>query len=147
MNIYCTACDSHLDIGFVKGPQSLQCPNCNSLLQVVEDQSKSNTASRMGSDGNGILLDRANLGTSFTKTLLVLLLACFVACGAIALFAILGVMTGEVAFKIVLSTRSLGAYSLISLCCMTLVTQRRFSLFGWIGIAASVSGAVFAPAH
>ena len=145
MDIYCKTCDSHVDVGSVEGAQNLQCPNCNALLQVVEHQSKENAVYKnLDSDGNGILLDGANLGKSLTKTLLVLLLACFVACGAIAIFAILGVMTGEVAFKIVLSTLSLGAYSLISLCCMTLVTQRRFSLFGWIGIAASVSGALFA---
>ena len=145
MNIYCKKCDSRVDVGSIAGTESLQCPNCNTSLPTVEHKSQSNTEHKnLDSGRNAILLDVEDLGLSLTKTILLLVLTCFVACGAIAIFAISGVMTGELAFKVGLSTVSLGAYSLISLCCMTLITQRRFSLFGWMGIAASLSGAAFA---
>ena len=145
MNIYCKKCDSHVDVGSVEGTQSLPCPKCNTSHPPVEHQSQSNSKHQNLDGGrNAIRLDGENLGGSLIRTILLLLLSCFVACGAIAIFAILGVMTGELALKIALSTVSLGTYSLISLCCMALITQRRFSLVGWMGIAASLSGAAFA---
>ena len=143
MNTYCTACDSHIE--FIDTAKGFKCPNCNALLKVAEHKSKPHTVNQDWDSGaSGIVLDGANLGRSLTHSFLALLIACFVAGAAIAIVTILGFITGQVGFKVALSIVSLGAYTLISLCCLTLVTQQRFPLFGWMGTVACVVGAVFA---
>lgn len=72
------------------------------------------------------------------------LLACFVVGAATAIFALLSFELSGIQVQILLTTVALGAYSLAGLCCAGLASQGQFRLFGGLGVAASIGGALFA---
>ena len=83
-------------------------------------------------------------GRGYRRVFLFSLLACFVVGATTAICALLSFELGEIQVKILLTTLSLGAYSLTGLCCAVLADKRQFRVFGGLGIAASIAGALFA---
>lgn len=83
-------------------------------------------------------------GRECRRVFLYCLLACFIVGAATAIFALLSFDFGEIQAKILLTTLSLGAFSLTGLCCAVLADQHQYIVFGGIGIAISIAGAVFA---
>lgn len=72
------------------------------------------------------------------------LLGCFVVGALTALISLQSAAFGKFQSKILLTTLSFGVYSLTGLCCALLADNSPYKMFGGIGIAASIVGALFA---
>jgi hypothetical protein len=78
------------------------------------------------------------------KTVLTGLVLCIAAAAAIGIFAVMTGGLGEFGLRILLTTLSLGAYSLTGLCCAPMLDRPGLKLLGAVGIGVSIAGAGFA---
>ena len=68
---------------------------------------------------------------------------------SLSISALLGIITllvgnfGEIQTRILLTTLTIGGFSLTGLCCATLLEKKRFSTFATLGMIASIFGFLF----
>jgi hypothetical protein len=150
MKFYCAFCGSGIEWADAPPKARVTCPDCQAEFAVPEIK---NPAARIASgipasQSKESAVDLPNpaatWGRQFRRVFLYGLLGCFVVGATTAIVALLSLELGEFQAKILLTTLSLGAYSLTGVCCAILADQRRYSIFAGLGIAASIVGALFA---
>lgn len=141
MKFHCTYCGHAIESASGALGDHVGCSGCGAEVPIPQMPSSPKPALAKP------VKDEANLhgwGGSVRRVFLFSLLACFIVGAATAILALLSANFEGTQLKILLSTLSLGFYSITGLCCALLADKTRFQIVGGIGIAISVAGALFA---
>lgn len=145
MKFHCTYCGHEIGNTSESPGQLVTCPNCKAETPVPAPSVSSPFAASRGSKaGSAAPPPGPRRGGIYGRVFLISLLACFVVGAATGILALLSFELGETEAKILLTTLSLGVYSLTGLCSALLADQRSYRVFGGLGIAVSVLGGLFA---
>jgi hypothetical protein len=145
MKFHCTYCGHKVETASDSLGQLMTCPSCSAEIPVPNPSVDSPFAPSGASKADAVASPlHRTWGVRVRRIFLISLLACFVVGAATAILALLSFQFGETEAKILLTTLSLGVYSLTGLCCALLTDQRRYRVFSGLGIAASILGALFA---
>lgn len=144
MKFHCTYCGQGIESASDSFGTLVTCPGCGDEVPIP--QLKKNPQSQLSESPAELVLSKpgATWGHVCQRIFLYCLLACFVVGAATAIFALLSFEFGEIQAKILLTTLSLGVYSLTGLCCAVLAEQHQWRVFGGLGIAISIAGVAFA---
>ncbi len=112
------------------------CKNCQSEVAVPAPKRPAPSVASSGVP--------SKVGSGIRRVCLLGLLTCFVVGALTAIYGVLISEMGSFQGKILLTTLSIGAYSLIGLCCALLVEKGQYDQFGRLGLALSAVGALFA---
>jgi DNA-directed RNA polymerase subunit RPC12/RpoP len=145
MKLYCTSCGHAIEAANVSSGTLMICPSCQSEI-VVPQRKKTRLPEIWLSPTTDSKSSKPGpvWGRVFRQFFLLGLIGCFVVGAATAIVVLLSSELGEIQAKILLTTFSLGVYSVTGLCCALLGDRRPSGRFWKLGIAASIAGALFA---
>jgi hypothetical protein len=144
MKFYCAYCGYGIESDSGSFGKDVTCPSCRAEIQVPQLQETSQFEVSQSPKTKSVpSMPGSTWGRKIRRVFLLSLLGCFVVGAATAIIAILSSNLNEIQAKIILTTFSLGVYSLCAICCALLAEKRQFRIFGSLGIAASIAGGLF----
>jgi len=144
LKFHCTYCGYGIESASDSFGTLITCPNCRTEIPVPLKETSPSELSDSPKTNSVPSKAGPKWGHKYRRVFIFSLLGCFVVGAATAILALLSFELGKIQAKILLTTLSLGAYSLTGLCSAVLADQRQFRVFGGLGIAASIAGALFA---
>lgn len=85
-------------------------------------------------------------GRRLVRIFLFALVGCLMLGAILAIVSLVTMRMSEFQGRILLTTFSLGVYSLLGLCCSFLIERKRYAVFGMLGVVVAFCGVLFAVA-
>ena len=139
MKFHCTYCGHSIH---AVGPAGtgMTCSGCEAQVTVPEFKTE-RAVSRPPKPVAAKLVPRTSV---LRRVFLFTLVGCFAIGAVTGIFVLQSQELGELQARVLITTLSLGFYSITGLCCAALGERTQFGAFAKLGIAASALGAVFA---
>ena len=145
MKFHCTYCGHGIEAGGHALGALVLCPACTAEVPVPSPPGNLQFLQVPSSVMNSCHSQaRPAWGRELQRVFLYSLLVCLAIGAGAAILALSWIGFGEIQVKIILTTLSLGVYSLTGLCCAAVADQRQLRAFGGLGIGVSVVGGMFA---
>lgn len=142
MKFHCTYCGRKIESGNKLSGHLMKCPNCKAEVTVPHQQ-RVQTPEKLVASSNKSESHRTK-GFAYRRMFLISLIACLVFGALTAIYSLTTSSFNSSQATILLTTISLGTYSMTGLCCATLIGHPQYSLLGRIGIAISMIGGLWA---